>query len=259
MDGHYLLIDSTGNATEIIEEMKIGRGKASDLMLEDKLVSRHHATLWMDGDVLMIRDEESVNGTFVNHKQIYDETELKDQDSVQFGDEVFTVRAPLSESKTVKKVKEKVEEEVKEKAKDAAKEKFEEVAKEKVSGEEVPKKGVEPQKEAAAKVDSTAKKAAEPVEAASPKKSAEPAVSKSGEEELVEDELEAGVKTGGLEGRKLIIIGVILLVVGCCCIVVAGTVWFFFINRDGYDLIESGQKLLPLLRLGFESFPRAVL
>lgn len=105
MDGTYLLVDETGNATEISGEIKIGRGKSSDLVVEDALVSRHHATVWMEDEKLMLRDEDSVNGTFVNHKQIYDPIELKDQDVVQVGDALLTVRAPLAESKTVKKSK----------------------------------------------------------------------------------------------------------------------------------------------------------
>jgi pSer/pThr/pTyr-binding forkhead associated (FHA) protein len=101
MDGFYLLVDSTGNATEVDGEVKVGRGQDNELVLEDKLVSRHHATVWMEGDVLMVRDEGSVNGTFVNRTQIYEPTALKDQDTVQFGDEVITVRAPLGEAATV--------------------------------------------------------------------------------------------------------------------------------------------------------------
>ncbi|HKJ27858.1 MAG TPA: FHA domain-containing protein [Anaerolineales bacterium] len=110
MDGHYLLIDSTGNATEVDGELMIGRGKEAGLILKDKLVSRHHATVYMEGEVLMVRDEDSVNGSFVNGKQIYEPTALNDQDKVQFGDEVLIVRAPLGEQATVRDVRATVEE-----------------------------------------------------------------------------------------------------------------------------------------------------
>ena len=103
MDGYYLLVDSSGNATEVSKKILIGRGKTSDLVIDDQLVSRHHATVWMEDDKLMLKDEESVNGTFVNDEQIYDTVVLQDGDLVKIGDEVLTVKAPLLEAKTVKR------------------------------------------------------------------------------------------------------------------------------------------------------------
>lgn len=102
MGENYYLVDSTGNATEISGELKIGRNKTNGLVLSDPLASRHHATVYMQDEVLMIRDEDSVNGTYVNNEQIYDPVTLKDLDKVQFGDEVYVVRAPLAESKTIR-------------------------------------------------------------------------------------------------------------------------------------------------------------
>lgn len=99
---NYLLVSTNGQATEIVGETKIGRSKTNDLVLVDPLASRHHATIYFEGDVIMIRDEQSVNGTIVNGSQIYEATVLEDRDTVQFGDEVFNLRAPLAESKTVK-------------------------------------------------------------------------------------------------------------------------------------------------------------
>lgn len=101
MSDNFLLVDAQGNATEIKGEIKIGRSKTNDVVLSDPLASRHHATVYFEGDVLMIRDEQSVNGTIVNRTQIYEPTALNDTDMIQFGDEVFTVRAPLAESRTV--------------------------------------------------------------------------------------------------------------------------------------------------------------
>ena len=99
---NYLLVDSQGNATEITTDMKVGRSKTNDVVLTDPLASRHHATVYLEGSSLMIRDEQSVNGTIVNGRQIYEPTKLQDMDEIQFGDEVLTVRAPLAESKTIK-------------------------------------------------------------------------------------------------------------------------------------------------------------
>lgn len=102
MTDNYLLVDGAGNATEVTGEIKIGRSKTNDLVLKDPLSSRHHATVYFEGEEILVRDEQSVNGTVVNGTKIIAPTALKDQDTIQFGDEVFTVRAPLAESKTVR-------------------------------------------------------------------------------------------------------------------------------------------------------------
>jgi pSer/pThr/pTyr-binding forkhead associated (FHA) protein len=103
MSEYYLLVDASGNATEITGETKIGRSKTNDLVLTDPLASRHHATVFYEGETLKIRDEQSVNGTIVNRGQIYDPVVLNDRDTIQFGDEIFTVRAPLTEAATIRK------------------------------------------------------------------------------------------------------------------------------------------------------------
>jgi len=102
MSDHYLLVDADGKATEVVVEVKIGRAKTNDVVLSDPLASRHHATVYIEGNSILIRDEGSVNGTLVNGKRIYDPSEIKDQDRLQFGDEVLVVRAPIAQSKTIK-------------------------------------------------------------------------------------------------------------------------------------------------------------
>lgn len=102
MGDNYFLVDEAGNATEVAGEVKIGRNKTNELVISDPLASRHHATVYMEGENLMIRDEGSSNGTFVNRAQIYEATALKDQDTIQFGDEEYIVRAPLWDSATLR-------------------------------------------------------------------------------------------------------------------------------------------------------------
>ena len=51
---------------------------------------------------MIIRDEQSVNGTIVNGSKIYDPVVIRDLDTIQIGDEVFTIKAPLSEARTVR-------------------------------------------------------------------------------------------------------------------------------------------------------------
>lgn len=102
MGEYYFLVDSAGNATEVAGEIKVGRNKTSELVISDPLASRHHATVYMDGETLMIRDEGSSNGTYVNGAQIYEPVVLNDQDKIQFGDEEYIVRAPLWDTATLR-------------------------------------------------------------------------------------------------------------------------------------------------------------
>ena len=227
MDGYFLLVDETGNATEISGEIKIGRGKNSNLVVEDALVSRHHATVWMDEEKLMLRDEDSVNGTFVNHKQIYDPTELKDQDVIQVGDALLTVRAPLAESKTIKKAKKPAKDAVKEKAQEAVEDEADKI--------------IEELEETVGEMEA-----------------AELAAKKSPEEPPAEEVVEVEGKSGGLDTKKLLLIGAVLLVVACCCILVLVAGWFLISDRSSFGMIESGQMLRPVLQFAFEHFSKVI-
>jgi len=71
--------------------LRIGRMPQHDVVLSDEKVSRHHATLWVQGDQLYIRDENSTNGTWVNEQCIAGSTLLQTGDRVHIGDTVFEV------------------------------------------------------------------------------------------------------------------------------------------------------------------------
>ncbi len=101
MSAQYLLVDSEGNAVKIAGEIKIGRADTNDIILSDPLASRHHSTVYTSENKIMIRDENSINGTLLNGKKIYEPMELRENDHLQFGDEVFIVRAPLDVAKTI--------------------------------------------------------------------------------------------------------------------------------------------------------------
>ncbi len=49
---------------------KIGRGRDAAVVLQHPLVSRHHCELFEADGLLMVRDLESLNGTFVNNERI---------------------------------------------------------------------------------------------------------------------------------------------------------------------------------------------
>lgn len=63
---------------------RIGRAASNDLLLDDPLVSRNHATLFRQGDGYAIRDEKSRNGVLVNGKAVT-EAGLNNGDKLQIG------------------------------------------------------------------------------------------------------------------------------------------------------------------------------
>jgi pSer/pThr/pTyr-binding forkhead associated (FHA) protein len=66
------------------DEVSTGRHPDSDIFLDDVTVSRKHATFRREGDVFLVRDVGSLNGTYVNRERI-DEAALKTRDEVQIG------------------------------------------------------------------------------------------------------------------------------------------------------------------------------
>jgi pSer/pThr/pTyr-binding forkhead associated (FHA) protein len=66
------------------DEVSTGRHPDSDIFLDDVTVSRKHATFRREGDVFLVRDAGSLNGTYVNRERI-DEATLRTGDEVQIG------------------------------------------------------------------------------------------------------------------------------------------------------------------------------
>jgi len=68
-----ILMTPKGQTTQLPvtePEMTIGRAEHNHVVLASQRVSRFHAALTTDGPVVMIRDLDSRNGTFVNGKRI---------------------------------------------------------------------------------------------------------------------------------------------------------------------------------------------
>jgi len=66
------------------DEVSAGRHPKSDIFLDDVTVSRRHASFRREGDVFLVRDVGSLNGTYVNRERI-DDAALKTRDEVQIG------------------------------------------------------------------------------------------------------------------------------------------------------------------------------
>jgi hypothetical protein len=71
----------------------IGRAEDANLQLTDPGVSRHHAEVRRDGDIVGVRDLGSTNGTFVNGQQIERRVELSDGDEIVVGETTLVFRA----------------------------------------------------------------------------------------------------------------------------------------------------------------------
>ncbi len=70
--------------------LTIGRSEGNDVVLNDTLVSRHHAQIIRnDDDTITIKDLGSGNGTFINGKKI-DETLLSSGDEIKIAEITFT-------------------------------------------------------------------------------------------------------------------------------------------------------------------------
>jgi DNA-binding NarL/FixJ family response regulator len=67
------------------EEFTIGRSDSSDVVLHDKLVSRLHAILMRRGDVVLIEDLGSNNGTYVNEERLHTIRQLQHGDTIALG------------------------------------------------------------------------------------------------------------------------------------------------------------------------------
>lgn len=65
-------------------ELTIGRDPEADIFLNDVTISRHHASLSLVGEKVLVRDAGSLNGTYVNGVCV-DSAELQHGDALQIG------------------------------------------------------------------------------------------------------------------------------------------------------------------------------
>ena len=66
------------------KRISIGRTNDNDIMLENRGVSRKHATIEFNDNAAVVIDNESLNGTFVNNRKITEEV-LRDEDVITIG------------------------------------------------------------------------------------------------------------------------------------------------------------------------------
>src|SRR6266536_1760884 len=85
------------------EELTVGRAKQNDLTLEDPLVSRLHAIFMRRGDVVLLEDLGSHNGTYVNNERVHQIRQLHHGDTIVFGSSraMFEDPSMITEESTV--------------------------------------------------------------------------------------------------------------------------------------------------------------
>ena len=86
--GRYLAIEDGGDVVVIpVGEgsLRFGRGQASDVVLEDRSVSRRHAVVTRRGDEVVLWDDRSLNGVEVNGVRVA-QAVLQHGDAIAMGD-----------------------------------------------------------------------------------------------------------------------------------------------------------------------------
>lgn len=75
-----------GKEIELSDELlTIGRLDESDVVIDDRLVSRHHAEIQRERGQYTLHDRGSRNGTFVNGQRVSGPHVLRDGDEIQIG------------------------------------------------------------------------------------------------------------------------------------------------------------------------------
>ena len=86
--GRYLAIEDGGEDVVIAVgegSLRFGRGIASDVVLEDRSVSRRHAVVTRTGEEVVLWDDRSLNGVQVNGERVA-QAVLQHGDAIAMGD-----------------------------------------------------------------------------------------------------------------------------------------------------------------------------
>lgn len=85
--GRYLAVEDAGEIVLLqlaADVMRIGRSPAADLVLDDASVSRRHALIARRGEEMVILDDRSRNGLYVNGERVT-EAVLHNGDAIVLG------------------------------------------------------------------------------------------------------------------------------------------------------------------------------
>ena len=79
-----------GSAYDLSDGALLGRGDSADIRLEDTFASSAHARLVPQGEVIVLEDLGSTNGTYLNGEPLRGPQPLHVGDSIRIGDSEFT-------------------------------------------------------------------------------------------------------------------------------------------------------------------------
>ena len=79
-----------GSAYSLAEGAVLGRGDQADIRLEDTFASSQHAQVALHGDVMVVEDLGSTNGTYLNEEPLRGPQPLHPGDRIRIGDSSFT-------------------------------------------------------------------------------------------------------------------------------------------------------------------------
>jgi hypothetical protein len=71
-------------------EIVLGRGEQAEIRLEDPFASARHARIYEQGNIMVIEDLRSTNGTYLNEELLQTPRPLHPGDRVRIGDSEFT-------------------------------------------------------------------------------------------------------------------------------------------------------------------------
>jgi pSer/pThr/pTyr-binding forkhead associated (FHA) protein len=82
-----------GMIYDLDSELVLGRGDQADIRLEDPFASARHALIYEQGNIVVIEDLDSTNGTYLNEELLQTPRPLHPGDRVRIGDSEFTFEA----------------------------------------------------------------------------------------------------------------------------------------------------------------------
>ena len=80
----------SGSAYDLSDGALLGRGDSVDIHLEDSFASSNHARLMLQGDVMVVEDLGSTNGTYLNGTPLTGPQPVYPGDRIRIGDSEFT-------------------------------------------------------------------------------------------------------------------------------------------------------------------------
>ena len=84
-----------GERIDLFGGVTIGRSDQADVRIDDRFSSGIHCRVHTRGNVYLVEDRDSTNGTYLNGAELRGEAPLSDRDEIQIGDTVLRFELTL--------------------------------------------------------------------------------------------------------------------------------------------------------------------